>query len=206
MQLVSIFLISFTIALSGAMMPGPLLTVVIAESMKHGKKTGPLITLGHALLEVLTLILLLFSFNQLVHNPLVLKVIAALGSLILLSTGIQMLSSLRNLEVELKAVAGKASSLVFTGFWMSIINPYFAIWWLTIGLGLILSAQKAGWLAVVFFFFGHISADFAWYSFISYGITRGRNYLSGPLYRGVIAACAATLIVFSFYFGISILT
>jgi threonine/homoserine/homoserine lactone efflux protein len=204
MSLLSIFLVSFTIALSGAMMPGPLLTVVIAESMKHGKKTGPLVTLGHALLEVLTLILLLFSFNQLVHNPLVLKVIAALGSLILLSTGIQMLASLRKLEVELKAAGGKASGLVFTGFWMSAVNPYFAIWWLTIGLGLILSAQKAGWLAVIFFFFGHICADLAWFTFISYTVSRGRNYLSGPLYRGVIAACAIVLIIFSCYFGISI--
>lgn len=56
-----IFIVSFTIALSGAMMPGPLLTAVISESMKHGRKTGPLIILGHAILEVIMVTILLFS-------------------------------------------------------------------------------------------------------------------------------------------------
>ena len=201
MELVSIFLVSFAIALSGAIMPGPLLTVVISESLKHGHKTGPLMSLGHALLEVITLVLLLFSFNQLVKEPVIIKVISLTGSFILFVTGIKMLAALSELEVEVKAVERKAMGLVFAGFWMSVINPYFAIWWLTIGLGLILSAQKAGWLAVVFFFLGHILADFAWYSFISSTITRGRNFLTGPLYRGVIAGCALALIVFAFYFG-----
>src|SRR3989339_1811617 len=105
MDLISIFLVSFTIALSGAMMPGPLLTVVIAESLKHGRKTGPLVSLGHAILEVLTIGLLLLSFNRFIHDPMDLKVIAALGALILFVTGVQMLLSLRKLEVEVKEAA-----------------------------------------------------------------------------------------------------
>ncbi len=201
MTLISLFLVSFTIALSGAMMPGPLLSAVISESIKHGKRSGPLISLGHAILEVFMVLLIIFSLNQFIHNPAVLKIIALIGALILLYSGIKMLLSLKELELEWNAEAAGSSGLILTGITMSLANPYWTIWWMTIGLGLILSAQKAGWLAVIFFFFGHISADFAWYTAISYMVSRGRKLISRALYRGVIGVCALLLIIFALYFG-----
>jgi len=198
----SIFLVSFTIALSGALMPGPLLTAVIAESIKHGRKSGPLITLGHGLLEILMVIIILFPLNQFVHNPIILKSIALVGALLLLYSGTKMLLSLKELELEFKAETTASSGLVLTGVTMSLSNPYWTIWWLTIGLGLVLSARQVSWLAIGVFFLGHILADLIWYTAISYMVSRGRNYLSRNLYRGVIAVCALLLIVFAVYFGV----
>ncbi len=51
---------SFVVALSGALMPGPLLTVTVGEATRRGFWAGPLIILGHGLLE-LTLVLLLLA-------------------------------------------------------------------------------------------------------------------------------------------------
>ena len=59
MNYFSIFIVSFTIALSGALAPGPLLTAVIYESTRKGFKAGPLVILGHALLEVIILALII---------------------------------------------------------------------------------------------------------------------------------------------------
>ncbi len=205
MELVSIFLVSFVIALSGAMMPGPLLTAVIAGSVKHGKKSGPLISLGHAILEIFMVILLLFSLNRFVHHPAILKGIALAGALILLYIGIRMLLTLKELELEFNAEAAGSSGLVLTGITMSLANPYWTIWWMTIGLGLVLSARKAGLIAVGAFFIGHILADFAWYTMVSLMVSGGRRFLSNELYRGVIGACALALIAFAFYFSWSIL-
>ena len=44
---------SFTLALSGVLMPGPLLTVTIAESARRGFWAGPLLMTGHSILELL---------------------------------------------------------------------------------------------------------------------------------------------------------
>ncbi len=44
--------ISFMLALSGVLMPGPLLTIAIGESLRRGFVTGPLLILGHGLLEL----------------------------------------------------------------------------------------------------------------------------------------------------------
>ena len=42
-SLIAIFSSSFVIALSGALMPGPLLTVTVSESPQRGVVTGPLV-------------------------------------------------------------------------------------------------------------------------------------------------------------------
>ena len=52
MTLVVIFFSSFMIALSGALMPGPLLTVTISEATRRGTVAGPLMILGHGILEL----------------------------------------------------------------------------------------------------------------------------------------------------------
>ena len=58
--LITIFSTSFMIALSGALMPGPVLTVTVSESTRRGALAGPLMMLGHGILE-LALIMALFA-------------------------------------------------------------------------------------------------------------------------------------------------
>lgn len=57
--LFTIFASSFIIALSGALMPGPLLTATISESSERGFIAGPMMIAGHAILELGLVIALL---------------------------------------------------------------------------------------------------------------------------------------------------
>jgi hypothetical protein len=57
--LLTIFASSFVIALSGALMPGPLLTATISECSQRGFIAGPLLITGHAILELVLVIALL---------------------------------------------------------------------------------------------------------------------------------------------------
>jgi len=57
----------------------------------------------------------------------------------------------------------------------SLSNPYWTLWWATIGLGYLAAAMKFGLKGVVVFFWGHILADYTWYALISVGITRGKR-------------------------------
>jgi threonine/homoserine/homoserine lactone efflux protein len=203
MDYFSIFLMSFTIALSGALMPGPLLTAVIAESAKHGFKSGPLMIAGHAILEALTIALIIFGLAGVSSNTTAMRSIAIIGSLILLYFGLTMILSIPKLSLKTKNIAPKAGNLVLLGITISASTPYFAFWWLTIGLGLVLAAQKQGLLAVLIFFAGHITADLGWYSLVAWGISKGRKFISDKVYRAIILACAVALIGFSAYFGLT---
>ena len=63
-SLIAIFFTSMVVALSGAMMPGPLLTITITESTRRGVASGPLLIAGHAVLELVLVIALLFGLGN----------------------------------------------------------------------------------------------------------------------------------------------
>jgi threonine/homoserine/homoserine lactone efflux protein len=60
--------------------------------------------------------------------------------------------------------------------------------------------MKYGIAGVVVFFLGHIFADLAWYSVISYAVARGRKVMGDKSYRTVLALCALFLIAFGVWF------
>jgi threonine/homoserine/homoserine lactone efflux protein len=200
MPLVVIFFSSFMIALSGALMPGPLLTVTVSESSQRGAMAGPLMILGHAILELALVLALLAGLAPFLQRNEVVVVISLAGGAILLWMAISMLRSLPGLKLDLAPHAGKRQNLVWAGILFSLANPYWLIWWASIGIGYIVYSIQFGMGGVIFFFLGHISADFCWYAFISFGVAKGRRYFSDRAYRGLIGGCALFLLLFSGYF------
>jgi threonine/homoserine/homoserine lactone efflux protein len=201
--LFGILLSSFVIALSGALMPGPLLTVAIGESTRQGFWAGPLLILGHAILELLLVVALMVGLAPILQLDTVFGVIALTGAFILLWMAFGMLRSLPTLTIDLSSGTSRGSHLVLSGIVLSLANPYWSIWWATIGLGYILHSQRFGLPGVLFFFTGHILADLAWYSVVTYSVTKGRALFSDRIYRKLMGACACFLILFAGYFGYS---
>jgi len=176
------------------------MTAIIAQSPRSGFKTGPLFILGHAILELFMVALIVLGLSRFIENASILRWIAISGAGILIFFGINMIRSLKGLKLDLKGKQMSSSNLVMMGITMSIANPYWTIWWLTIGLGFVLAAQKAGLVAIAVFFLGHILADFGWYSAVSFTISAGRRFISDAAYKGLIAVCAVVLIGFGIYF------
>lgn len=199
--LLGIFGTSFVIALSGALMPGPVLTVTISESSRRGFWAGPLIIVGHGILELALVILLLIGLGPYLKKDIVFGIVGLCGALILMWMAFGMFRSMPSLKLNPEPGAEEGRNLILAGILMSLANPYWTIWWATIGLGYIVFAMKFGAVGVIAFFAGHLSADFAWYSIVSLTISKGRSFLSERLYRGVIAICASALVVFSVWFG-----
>ncbi len=201
--LLGILTSSFVIALSGALMPGPLLTVAIGESTRKGFWVGPLLILGHAILELALVVALLAGLAPILNQKTVFGAIAFSGAVILLWMAFGMFRSLPQLSINLEARQTKGSHLVLSGIFLSLANPYWSIWWATIGLGYILHSQTFGLTGVLFFFTGHILADLVWYSIVTYSVSKGRKLFSDSMYRGLIGACACFLVIFAGYFGYS---
>lgn len=198
--LLTIFASSFVIALSGALMPGPLLTATISESSRRGFIAGPLMIGGHAILELALVAALLAGLAPILQLPAVFVAAALIGSLILLRMAFGMLRSLPQLHLNWEGDARRLNHPVVSGILMSIANPYWLIWWATIGLGYILYSWRFGFWGVAFFFAGHILADLAWYSLIAAAVAGGKHFLTDRMYRGLIACCAVFLVVFAVYF------
>jgi len=100
--------------------------------------------------------------------------------------------------------AGEGKGLarsVLNGIVASISNPYWTIWWATIGLGYLVLSRELGYLGIVLFFAGHILADLAWYLFVGFAVSAGRSRFSDRAYRWVVGTCAVFLFFFSLTFA-----
>ncbi len=204
MTLPTLFITSFVMALSGALMPGPLLTAAISESIKRGFRAGPVLILGHGILEMALVIVLMVGLSPLLQTDTVFIIISLAGAIILLYMAFGMFKSLPalKLDLEVKDIQSR-NKLVTTGILMSLANPYWTIWWVTIGLGYILRSMEYGLLAVAVFFTGHILADLIWYGFVTCMVEKGRHLISDNIYRIIVGVCASALIFFAVYFGVS---
>ncbi|MDD5724300.1 MAG: LysE family transporter [Syntrophales bacterium] len=202
-KLAAIFISSFIIGLSGALMPGPVLTVAITETTRRGFWAGPLIVLGHAILEVTLLVLLILGFADLIKKPGLLGVVGIGGGAVLFWMSFDMLRGIRHLRLDLSGGKSAWGGPVTAGVLTSLANPYWIIWWATIGLGYVIVSMQFGFVGVAVFFAGHILSDLAWYSAVSLFVSRGKRYISDRIYRGIIGTCAVMLIFFGIYFGVT---
>ncbi|HIE51983.1 MAG TPA: lysine transporter LysE [Armatimonadetes bacterium] len=205
MALIQLAFNSFLIGFSGAIMPGPVLAATIPAAVREGFVAGPLIVLGHGLVEVALVLLVVSSLGVALRredSPLV-RGIALVGGLMLLLMGGMMLRDLPHLSLTLTAQGQRGLALppVLAGALCSLSNPYFFLWWATIGLGLITQALS-GWgrLGVLIFYGSHVLSDLVWYSFVSGTIAVGKRALSDSLYRGLIGVCAVALLLFGLRF------
>ncbi len=205
--LVGIFVGSFVLGLSGAMMPGPMLVAVVGQSPRRGALTGPVAVLGHAVLESALVAAVILGLAEFLQNATVLAFFAVAGGAMLLWMGVGMLRGAGKLSLfGDSADCQQGNGLVdvhpfWAGIVTSVSNPYWILWWATIGLGYMAIARKLGAAGLTTFLAGHIFADLAWYTVISTLTTGGKRWLSDGLYRGMIRVCAVILVFFAVYFG-----
>jgi threonine/homoserine/homoserine lactone efflux protein len=201
LTLITILATSFVIAFSGAAMPGPLMTVTISESARRGFISGPLLILGHALLELALVILLMYGLAPFLKQEWVFAAIAIIGGVMLGFMGAGMLRSIPSLSIHKDIQTAQGPNLVLSGVLVSVSNPYWSLWWATIGLGYVLYSSRYGPWGIIFFFIGHILGDLAWYSAIAMAMAKGKRFLSDTHYRALIGACAVFLLLLAAYFA-----
>lgn len=202
LEIILFILTSFLVGLSGAVVPGPMLTVTIADSVKKGFITGPLIVLGHFITEFLLIIIILAGFSWLVGSTTAAMIIGTLGGFMLIYMGYSTAKSTVDLEALIlnDDGSGKYGS-VLKGVLTSASNPYFFIWWATIGLAFLFKGLEiAGLVGLIGFLIGHWSADLGWFSTVSFFSSKGSEIMDKKQYNIIMKVCGIFLIVLGLYF------
>lgn len=196
-----LFLLSAVgISLSGVMLPGPLTAATIAKGYRE-QNAGIFIALGHAVIELPLMALVYFGFAHFFTSPEVKRAIGLAGGLMLIAMGFMLLWNIR--KAQAKAAELPYNSLV-TGIVMTGVNPYFFLWWATIGIALIATAAQFGIWALVIFAVVHWSCDLVWEQFVSMSVFRTRHLWTQRVQRIVFGICAAVLVGFGVWFGVSV--
>jgi len=197
MKLLFFLIQVFVISLSGAMAPGPVTTAAIAMGARS-RYAGALLALGHAILEFPLIILIIFGMAQFLKSSKTQIAIGLAGGIFLLIMAIQMLKGLTKTQ-NLNNKSAKHKPIL-TGLILSASNPYFLIWWATIGLALATTAGSFGVWAFALFALTHWLTDLIWLQALSYASFKGTALLSPKSQKIVLAICSLALLLFGLFF------
>jgi threonine/homoserine/homoserine lactone efflux protein len=188
------------ISLSGVMGPGPLTVVVVGHGARSAR-SGILVSLGHGIVEFPLMALIVLGLGPFFQNTAFAATVGLAGGAVLLWMSYGLLMALRSkqgLEVT-ESRAGRASPLV-AGILMTGGNPYFIVWWATVGATLVLRAWSFGlWLFIVFAV-AHWSLDLIWYFFLSSAAFKGTKLLGDRFLKGVSLVAGLLLLFFGVKF------
>jgi len=217
-----IFSFSFLVALTGAMSPGPLLTYTIiksAQKNRRGYLMGLWIITGHAILEMGIIILLLLGFSFVLKNITVVRIIGVSGGLILILFGASIIRDIFNGNISTNFLNSQdgpnknpglienkgIENPVIGGIMVSMSNPYWWVWWATIGFAFMIQFDISfkQWPKLLAFFLGHEAGDLIWYLLVSTLAFFGLRHMNRKAYYGILMCCAIFMVLFGIYLGIS---
>lgn len=196
------------VTVSGALAPGPLFFATISKGAKSGAKSGLIFSMAHTIVEFSLVILLAFGLLTIASEQTVKFVIGVTGGIVLIIFGIvQIHGSISSKlgEPQLNEVASR--NLLLVGLAFTGLNPFFVVWWFTVGAQLVvISLEFASLAGVVFMYLCHVWMDYVWLTTIAHFAKRGMNVAGYKWYRLIVAVCGAVIIYFGLTFTVSSLT
>lgn len=203
-EVLEALLLGFSVGLTGALVPGPMLFATVEISLKKGWLAGPQVVFGHMLVEAVLYILILLGAASLVGNDMI-SLIFLIGGLSLLVFGLLTLKEARSTASSVQISQGSSglklvSNPALVGLITSVSNPYFWIWWLTAGSALVLKEYELGIIIATSYMLGHWAADLGWFTAISGSFGRGKTLLSQKMHKYILYTCGIFLVIFGLYF------
>lgn len=192
--------LGFTIALSGALIPGPLSVFIVTSTVKSGeKRTGLLAALGHCLIEAVIIVMIVLGLTTLIKSPTFQFTVSLLGGGALVVFGALSIRQ-REKERDVSDVKTGYSSLM-GGIVFTVLNATIPVWWATVGLPMLSQAlMTTTMLGVLFWVIGHWLADISWFSLLSYSIHKGKRYADKKTRSRIITICGIVMIFLGLFF------
>lgn len=199
-QILEFAVFVIAISASGVMAPGPLFAANIAHGLQGGTKSGIKIVIGHTIVEFPLVILLGIGVFSLEIFPEFRTIISILGAITLFVFAIIQIQRVLQKKEEI-SIKQKQNPII-TGIALSALNPFFIIWWLTVGFKLISDAMLIwAFSGILIVFVLHIWMDFVWLGGISFIASKGSQIISNKNYKILMVGLSLALV----YFGISFL-
>ncbi len=215
-----LFTVTFLLGLGGAISPGALLTYTIFCAIKKKKKAfsvGIKISLGHASIEIFLILLLLVGLVNWMDNRIILIVIGIFGGILLICFGMIILANIINRKVDTTFLESNTSIenkdfqnnknskpyLASMGFLMS--NPYWWLWWITIGVSIMVDNGViwGNWISLIIFIFAKELGAILWYTGIATAVGIAHKLMKKNVYLAILGICGLFMVIYGFYLGIS---
>ena len=204
-ELLAQLIFGFIIALTGALIPGPLSLFVVTTTVKTGeKKTGLSAGLGHCLVEIIIIAIIVMGLTTLFSSQQFQIAVNLIGGGALIMFGVLNIRTTKTTQTEIKTAKARGSSLI-GGVVFTIFNATIPLWWATTGLMMLNHALlTTSMLGVFFWVIGHWIADLLWFGFLGYSVHKGKRYIGEEFHLSIIKICGLAMIFLGTFFVLSI--
>jgi threonine/homoserine/homoserine lactone efflux protein len=187
----------FLISISGVMAPGPVTAATIAAGTKS-RHAGIFISIGHCLVELPLLAATMLGIGFIFEYQMANMLIGLAGGVFLIWMGFDMFRDVKNYHEN--QPPAKTRGPITTGLVLSITNPYFILWWATVGLNFAKNAANLGYTVLVLFALVHWLCDMVWLEIMSFASFKGMRLLNEKHQKIILAICAAAIMLFGIFF------
>jgi threonine/homoserine/homoserine lactone efflux protein len=208
------------ISVSGVLSPGPLFFANLIYGSKQGFSSGIKIASGHTIVELPLVILLglgIFGFSSFTFTNESIRIIGLIGGIAIIFFSISQINNTIKRRIDIGSInsknnsgdnylfkisnKGKGLGPLMLGLSFTALNPFFIVWWLTVGLKLISdSVHLFGIVEGILILFSlHIWMDYAWLAVTAYLASKGRLILTERLYQYFLLSVNFILASYGFY-------
>jgi len=181
------------------MMPGPLFAVTVARSYKS-QYAGAKVAIGHGITEIPLMLLIYFGLAQFFQHNLVQLLLSVVGGSMLIWLGIGMFRMRASIIERGKDLPYNS---VVAGVVTSALNPFFILWWATVGSMLIMNSLNFGIIGFALFIPVHWLCDALWLLFVSILVYKTQSLWGRKFQEGLFTTCSLLLIGFGGWFLVS---
>jgi threonine/homoserine/homoserine lactone efflux protein len=207
----------WVVSLSGVLMPGPISAMAVTEGARRGASAGLLITAGHAVAEAVLVVALGAGLSQVLRLSAIVGGIGVVGGVVLLWMGWGIVQTARGAReypapsagpqtgslsrARTSLTAATPGSVVRAGLLITVSNPYWLLWWATVGAAYYVAFSRFGLAAlIVLFLIGHLALDLGWTTFLALAMGAGRGWLPAQAYQIILGICGLFVMAMSVYF------
>lgn len=179
------------LGLSAGLAPGPLLTLVVSETLAHGLKAGIRVALAPMISDLPIVLLTLLVLSKLSDFKMVLGVISLVGGGVILKMGI---SGLRTAGAALDT-GGQVPNSLSRGVLVNVLSPHPYLFWISVGGPAVTRAWDISLGAAAGFVSGFYFLLVGAKVVLALLVARSRSFLTGKIYVYTMRALGLALCI-----------
>lgn len=186
--------IGIILGLSAGFSPGPLLTLVISETLQHGIKSGIKIAVAPIITDLPIIIFSLLILNSLSNSNMILGIISLIGGFFILYMAYE---SIRTEGYRFNEQEVKPKSLT-KGILANTLNPAPYLFWLSVGAPIMTKALNLNIVALLIFISAFYTFLIGSKILLAILVGKSKSFLSGDIYIYIMRFLGLALGVLAF--------
>lgn len=181
------------LGLSAGFSPGPLLTVLIAQTIKHNRTEGIKVAISPLITDLPIILLAFLIFNKLSEFNIALAIISFAGGTFVAYLGYESLKT-KALNIDIN---NSKSGSIKKGIIANLLNPSPYIFWATVGTPLLFKAFGIDLLTAILFLSSFYTLLIGSKIVIALVVARSKAFISQKIYVTIMRILGIALLVFS---------